>query len=248
MTTEVAVKEKRGFKKPQAGIMPTLFCVGRIGKVENAKVSKSENYITVPMELMGQGAGRNQKFWFTFRPEWFSFDFDPSTLDGKAGYPLLVYSSNIANEKGLSVLEGLAGSNENFCDLCESLAALPFDENDEAGYLKAVTNVFKDFQNNVNPLIGYVLVQQTEKDGVDENGKTKYVRKNGYDVSFFYPTEEKIDQLTKKAEKSATQYNKAIEENKEIRERNKNLPEDQQEELVKVPKLQKITWDEEAPF
>lgn len=248
MSTEVAVKERRGFKKPQAGIMPTLFCVGTLGKVENAKVSKSENYITVPMEFMGKGAGRNQKFWFTFRPEWFNFDFDPSVLDGKEGYPLLVYSSNIANDKGLSVLQGLAGSEDNYMNLCESLAAIEFNPDDEEGYLKAVTLVFKNFQADVNPLIGYVLVQQTEKDGVDENGKAKYVRKNGYDVSFFYPTDEKIEQLEKKAEQSAKKYNAALEKNKEIRENNKNLPEDQQEGLEKVPKLQKVTWNEEAPF
>lgn len=248
MSTEVAVREKRGFKKPQAGILPTLFCLGTVAKVGNAKLSKSENYITMDIELMARGAGKNHKVWFTFRPEWFNFDFDPTTLDGKEGYPNLVYGSNVAGENALSVLQGLCGSEDAYFDICELLASIEFDENDEEGYLKKVTESLKKFFADKNNLLGYILTQKSEPAGKDEDGKTKYVRTGFYNISFFYPTEEKLEQLTKKAAQSADKYNKAIEENKEIRERNKNLPEDQQEELAKVPKLQKVTWDEDAPF
>lgn len=250
MSTEVATtaKEKRGFRKPQAPVMPTLNCVGNMGKIENAKVSKSERYITVPMEILGKGAGKNHKIWFTFHPEWLDYDFDVNSLEGKEGYPNLVYSGNIASEKGLSVLEGISGSPENFAEISERLAAIQFNPDDEVGYCRSVTETFKAFFKEFNPLIGYTLAQKSEKCGKDEEGKNKYQRTGFYEIFFWYPSEEKLEEFEKKAAKAAEKYNEALAELKEVRERNKSLPADQQEELPKVPKLVQVTWNEETPF
>ncbi len=240
MSTEVAVKEKRGFKKPQAPIMPTLYCVGTMGKIENAKISKSGNYVTVPLEILGKGAAKNHKIWFTFHPEWLDFSFDVNTLEGKEGSPDLVYGSNIASEKGLSTLQGIAGSEENFMELCERLAAVEFDADKETEYLKAVTKVIKDFFSEFKPLIGYTLSQKNEKTGVDEDGKGIYQRTRFYEIFFWYPTDEKLEAYEKKAAESAEKYNEALEANKEAKASGGDL--------VKVPKLSQVTWNEETPF
>lgn len=252
MSTEVATREKRGFKKMQAPILPTLYCVGKVAKVNDVRLSKSGNYATGCIEILGQGAGKNHKVWFTFHPAWLDFDFDANILEGKEGSPDLVYRSNIVAEKGLSTLQGIAGSEENFMDLCEALSNVDYDENmDEAAqkvYFKKVTSALKKFFEEKQPLIGYTLAQRNEKIGVDEEGKGIYQRTSFYDIFFWYVTEEVIEEYEKKAEKSAEKYNEAKEKNKEIVERNKSLPSDQQEELEKVPKLAQVTWNEETPF
>lgn len=251
VTTTVRT-ERRGFKKMQAPILPTLYCVGTIGKVNDAKISKSGNYATIGIEIMAKGAGKNHSVWFTFHPGWLNYEFDANDLEGREGSPDLVYRSNVVAETGLSTLQGLAGSEENFFDLCESLSNIEFDESftedQQKEYLKKVTAVFKKFQKEVNPLIGYTLSQKNEKIGVDPDGKGVYQRTRFYDIFFWYPTDEKIEEMEEKAVKSAEKYNEAKEKNDEIKERNKSLPSDQQEPLVKVPKLAQVTWNDEAPF
>lgn len=258
MSTEQLASAKRGFKAPEPSVLPTQANLGRVGNVEKARLSKSENYVVVPFEIHGNGSAKNTKVWLTFHPNWLSFDFDPKDLENKEGFPDLVYGSNVVASSGLAVLQGIAGSEESFMDLCEALSKVVFDiqdtdeekvaEQKKNVYLKELTATFKKYFETVKPTIGYVLSQKSEKVGEDSEGKGIYKRTKFYETSFFWPSEEKLEQLREKAEKSKKAIESAKEKAAEIRARNKELPADQQEAMPKIPKMFQVTFDDDVAF
>ncbi len=120
---------------------------------------------------------------------------------------LFVYRKNIAGRGSVSNLLGIAGNQERYEDLANTLLTTEgITEEDGA----TITNVLKDklvaAEGTDAFKIGYVLQQQrTKTDEVNEEGKHEYILENRYDIrDFFEVTEESLKKYRKAAVKSAT--------------------------------------------
>lgn len=207
--TATAVNEEfNGFREAEASEKPTLLCVGTVGEVEDAHISKSEDYVVQPIKIEALDAGRNQTLYLLYRPEWLTRSFNPASMKDEHPGPFFVYGKNIATKDGYSNLRGLAGSQEAFVSLAKQLIGIT--ANDEGPNMEAVTKVLRDFfAANVDAegnsrKIGYELrQQQTKTDEVDEDGKAIYLRENRYEVkSYFDVTEKGLATAKRRAERS----------------------------------------------
>lgn len=197
------------FTPTEAAEKPTLLCVGTVGEIEEAHLSKSENYVVQPINLNALDAGRNIKLYFLYRPEWFTRGFNPATLKADQPGAHFVYGKNIANKDNLSNLRGLAGSNEAFVKLATILTSITSDPTGPS--MEDVTEALVEFfEGNVDSegqpkKIGFELRQQmTKTDEInEETGKNVYVRENRYEVkAFFDVTKKSLDGAVRRASNS----------------------------------------------
>jgi hypothetical protein len=223
MTTYTEDEQQLTFAEPQAAEKPTLICAGHVTKVGEAKISGSGKNITIPIDLEPVDAGRKQRVYFNFRPEWLTVGFKPYELEKQDSKAHFTYKKNIADQDNYSVLRGLSGSKLAFARLANTLLHLPTTEqefNDEqliGPVMEDVADALREFfEGNVDDagqpvIVGYVLAQETTKTDettVDEHGKIRnvYVRENRYGLDrnnpFWDVTSGGIKKMIAKAEAS----------------------------------------------
>lgn len=201
------------FGEAEASRKPTLICVGTVGNVGQAKITASQNYILIPINLDPVDAGRKGKINFLYRPEWLVRGFKTHELkqaDEKAHF---VYSKFIASREKLSVLRGLCGSKEAFARLTKAILSLP-DSGGNGPSMEDVADTLRTFfESNVDAdgqpvLVGYELVQartKTDDYETDTKGKKRriYLLDNRYEVGDFWDvTSEGIKKQNRRAEGS----------------------------------------------
>lgn len=183
------------FGAAAARVLPTLACIGKVVSVGPPTLTKPNaetgiQYVMYNIGIQGYGASRNSKINFMIRPEWLVPGFDPSSFDSIEGGKGLefMYGRHIARRGDTSTLQGLVGGdNDTFAAFCEKLAAA---NGDPAGIGTALSEFLIEEGNG--SLFGYVLRQQQEKAGVDEEtGKNTYVGTQYYEVSSFFTPNEK---------------------------------------------------------
>lgn len=222
--TQEQTQVKKGFAPAQVGIKHTLSCVGQVTDVGDCKPTSTGKYLWLTFNLEQRGGTERHRQLFMFHPEWFSVDFDPTSNEGSTAD--FVYKQNINSNdtKDLRTLYHVAGSEENYGELCERLASIPqmetleidnqvsIPDSEVTRYCTQVTEVFKAFFQEYNPQIGYVLRQKSEKVGTDpETGKGVWERTKFYEVSkFFYVTEAALKQERKIADGRAKAINKLL--------------------------------------
>jgi len=231
------------FKAAKAKKMPTLACIGTVDGIEEMKTTESYDdtgvtYLSLPIQIKPEAAGRATKAYLKFRPEWLVPGFDPESLlqyeGGQAMYK--TYRKNIYAQGEISTLAGLAGSDERFEELATLIQSLPVvasgaDPNLVIIDPNEVVRVVTSFLMNEKSMIGYVLkqgVKRVELNEMDESGRPKieWEPTQYYNVdSWFYPTMEELARKRDWAEKMAARAEK---EGKEITYR--------------------VTWDEGTPF
>lgn len=218
--SETKQKRERLFAAADADKMPTLVCVGYVFHIGEGHPSKSGVYNVNPVEIQPYGGGRETKFQFLSRPEWFALDgegrpaFRPKDLKNAEGGKSMtfVYKKMINGRNEMSALEGLAGNAERLGLLEETLVDTPgLDGDESATVLEGIFNdvlIAKDGEDAVE--IGYILKQQRVKtDEVDENGKAVYILDKGYELANFWEVTSKNKKKYRDiAEKSAAR-NKA---------------------------------------
>lgn len=197
------------FAEASAREMPTLSCIGKVVSVsepkETQKNDKGINYIQYDIALEGYGASRNMVVRMRVRPEWFTPGFKPGSfkeIDGGTGLEFF-YGKNIAQKGSISTLQGLVGArNAQEEGFALFAAALFATEGDPVKLGEALSNYLIEEGNG--SLVGYVLKQQQEKAGVDEEtGKNVYTKTQFYEVgNWFVPDEKGRKSQYTRAEKS----------------------------------------------
>jgi hypothetical protein len=215
------------FAKMEAKSLPTQAVAGKVISVGPFTPSKGSGgvYITGPVEVAAFDAGKGEKIYFTFRPEWFTHEFHEAVNEvsgveayfqrenGEDTYQktngetknaaksfAFVYQSNIANGDNNSFLQCMFPDEELF----EKFVAAAFaQEIDAAEPDLDKLNEFLREQFD-GKLIGYILKQvQIKTEKVNEQGKAVYIKDNKRAISSYFPvTEAKCKQLIKSAEKS----------------------------------------------
>lgn len=211
--------EKLMFKSAPVAEIPPKYCVGTIAELKELKVTEKKTFLMLPFKLAPIGTGQGTQSQWMWRPEWLNVNFDPSkefdlkTPEGRSAN--FVYNSNIKGEdaaKGQaekpSILAGLAGTQARYEELAGLLLSNPLDPAAD-GYPDSVEKIVKDFvfpggapavdpETNEPYVIGYRLTQR--KDKAEEAGG-KAILRSGYNFdSFFFPTDETIEKLRKRAE------------------------------------------------
>lgn len=193
-------------KKPNEKIKPILICVGTIGTFGDVVQSKTEGspYYMEKVDIRPSGEGNKASFRFMWAPEFFEKDFNPSDLDKGSEF---VYKKNIASLDGASLLEGLCGSDESWEAVQAGLQTI-----EDTATPEAVHGIFAEHFSNQGPVpFIYVLKQERKKDGVDEDGKVRYVRGKYYEVDeILHLTEKNVKSLVKRFEKNETYAAKQI--------------------------------------
>lgn len=182
------------FGAAAARVLPTLACIGKVVSVGAPTLTKPNpetgiQYVMYNIGIQGFGASRNSKVNFMIRPEWLVPGFDPGSfesIDGGKGLEFM-YGRHIARRGDVSTLQGLVGCDDTtFAAFCEKLATANGDP-------AAIGVALSDFliEEGNGALVGYILRQQQEKAGVDEEtGKNLYVGTQYYEVnSYFTPNE-----------------------------------------------------------
>ena len=225
-----------GFMGAESRPMPKLVCAGRVQNVEAGRVTKSGDYLMVPIEIEGYGAARNIKQYWCFRPEWLVAGFNPIALrDAAGGDKLLgVYRNNVAEDGGISTLLGLCGCDaEKFDTLATTLFDLKISDmtvkNAETGtsgldidlILDKVSVAFHEFfiDGKNGEHVGYILKQEFQKtDEVNADGKAVYKATRFYGVNdWFDPNDEKrLKALRKSCEKSGGKMQMRIADGNEV--------------------------------
>lgn len=199
---------------PALATKPNQVCIGRVTSVGDARPSKNnpDTYYVIDIQIEALDAGKNQKVYFTWRPEWLqqysSADFRRMQED----FPklLFVYQMNVmTKEEGKqSLLQGLCMTTERFNELASRLTDLGVS-NIEANPT-IVSDVLRQFfvEENGDTDIGYVLKQQTSWNGeVDENGRKVYEPTKFIEVDkYFEPTDKNIASWVKAAERKPEKY------------------------------------------
>ena len=208
---------------------PSLYCVGTVAEVENAHLSDSENYMVVPIKISARDAGKDITIQFLYQPPWFTKDFnsilglrtfkqeninDNGNLSG-AGWVYSTYINNIGDDdKAVSVLRGICGSQAKFEELSDRLLNLEVPEGTDGPTPEDVTETLREFlENNQGKdgapmLIGYTLDQESKKtDEINpETGKNVYVRTKRYvlgrKATFWDVNKKNLAYFTKRAEGS----------------------------------------------
>lgn len=211
MTTE-QTQTHNMFAAPPVREIPPKYCVGYVTEIGEAKVTGggTGNYVRLSFKIAPLEAGQASQSGFMWAPGWLTPGFDPSELQRGPGF---VYQNNIQAEEDsferiikapkVSILRGLAGSDERFYELGTALSGLKPDDVD--GVEKTIKDfvlpggeAIRDAEGDPKYVIGYRLVQQSEK---GEDGKKKL--KNGYQLdSIFWPTDAAIAALQKHAEEN----------------------------------------------
>lgn len=206
-----ATQTKIGFNTPDAEKLPKIACVGVVEEFGEGKLTQSQQYLIHQIRVKGNGANRNTRTNFMYRPDWLTQDFQPNSLKEltETG-PLFVYQKNIIGPKGsnkLSALQGLAGTEERFVEVSTRLLAIQagglLEAEDLASQVQAVLHQFLLVEGE-DVLIGYEMQQKTEDTGErDEKGKKIKVLVDGYELgSYFYPTEKNLKAKRVYAERS----------------------------------------------
>lgn len=214
MSNEATAAKKTVFNEASAGKKPTLVCTGYVSKVDETHPAKSGNYNVTPIHINGIGASLNTTVYLLTRPEWFEVDgdgrpsFKPNDLAKVEGgnAMLFVYRKNIAGRGTVSNLLGIAGNQERYEDLANTLLTTDgVNEDDGAVVTHVLTDKLVAKEGTEAFKVGYVLQQQrTKTDEVNEEGKHEYLLENRYEIKdFFEITEEALKKYRKAAEKSA---------------------------------------------
>src|SRR5690349_8695608 len=204
MSTQTAL----GFASPTVEKLPQIACVGTVSSVEEGKVSQKGTYVVQRVVVGGKGANKTSSVNLLYRPEWFTPGFNPDTIKelDNADSVMFVYTRNIVPPPGdanLSVLQGLAGSDERFAALSGKLLSLNAGTTEELiSSIESTLRTFLVVEGKDTP-IGYKLAQAKEDTGnVDEHGKKIKILKASYELdSFFYPTEKKLKSLRSYAQR-----------------------------------------------
>jgi hypothetical protein len=197
-----------GFKAGSAQKLPKFHCLGRISEIQSGKVSESQKYNVIPIVIEGFGASRSLWLWFCWRPDWLSADFDPGVFDDieDGNSYAYVYRKNIHDGSGVSLLRGLAGTDEAFNALATRLQALSPEQANDPAAVQAVLEAFFIDEELGGQKIGYTLKQvRTKTDDVDANGKPIYVREDRHELDkFWLPTTRAIQSRINSAAKNPT--------------------------------------------
>jgi len=211
MSYNTESSESYAFGVADAQMKPRLACIGYVSEVGEGHISQSGYYVVQPVRLEALDAGQSTKVQVLYRPEWLTHTFKPKTLkdgDEQTQKSHFVYQKNIRVNSGISVLQGLCGTDEAFGDFMNKTARLPKAEGTEGPSIEDVQKCWTEFfDGNRNAdgtpaQVGYILRQRrTKSDEVDENGKPVYILEDGYEVeSFFYVNDKTIGQLRRRAE------------------------------------------------
>ncbi|CAB4142509.1 hypothetical protein UFOVP434_15 [uncultured Caudovirales phage] len=213
------------FAKMEAKAMPTQVNAAKISEVGPIAPSKSGGvYLVCPIKVDAYDSGRGETFYFCFRPEWFTSQFQEEVLQaeslekyfqethGEDVYEKngveknvatsfsFVYTSNIANGDNNSLLQCLFPDSDEFDAFTEKLLQLNIDAAEPD--LEALTKFLSE--QLLDRKIGFVQKQaQIKTDRVNENGKPIYMKDNKYNVSSYFPiTEAKVKSWVKSAKNS----------------------------------------------
>lgn len=174
-------------------ILPALACIGTVETVKDGKQCAAPSiYAMVSMSLSPNESGKKAFVNFMFHPSWLESGYDPKELGQYENAKGLrfTYRKNICGSSDLSILAGISGSEENFHQLAGKLQAL------EEKTPENVSEVIREFVNENNSEVGYILTQKQAKN--EETGK--YEPADGYEVGeWFYPTDENKRKLAKRA-------------------------------------------------
>lgn len=187
-----------GFMGTEAAELPRLACIGYVEKVEG-KTTQKGVYDMQTVHITPAESGKKTVTNFMYEPSWLVPGFNPKTLLEEAGgsTKYFLFGKNIKSqvEGSVSVLQGLAGSEEGFDSLSYSI--LTADDQSPEG----IQNILATYFNENNPAIGYILQQRRRKtEEKDERGKAIYVLEQGYEVGeFFYVTDEAKEKLARRA-------------------------------------------------
>lgn len=203
MSTQTTIEqdEQSTYFPPEASAqrLPTLICLGYVSDVGEAKVSKSEYYVTMPVSIEALEAGRSTKTYFTTIPEWLTRRFNPANsldyrkkAEGGNGTGF-VYSKNIAGKNGPSLLQGVTGTREAFGRLFSQFVNLPIPEGTDGPALEDIGETLRSFllgnlgsDGEPQKFIFELKQQATDSGEVDDNGKKIWVLENRYNVDKFY--------------------------------------------------------------
>lgn len=182
------------FMAPEVEELPRLACLGYIAKVKDGVVSTKGLYSMVPFEISPMESGKKAFGNFLFRPEWLEPGYNPDQMK-QYDEPLCksmttVYRMNIAVKGSVPLLAGIAGSEDDYYELAARLQSIEGQKTPDV-----VAETIREFVNEVNPTVGYILKQKSKK-----NDEGKYELENGYEIgNWFWPTEEARAGLAKSA-------------------------------------------------
>lgn len=199
------------FQAAVAERKPTIACVGYVDSIGDLKRGRDGSpYFTIPISIKNSGnyggkPGMDVKVNFSFLPEFFANDFDPSKISeqthgAKWRGAKWSYDKNVISPKGscTAMLQCMAGDQETF-ERFGAVADNLADLEPETIY-DAVTGFLNEIKGTG---FGYILRQPDKKtDQVNPaTGKPVYELSAYYEVdAFFRLTPENVKKLAKRAE------------------------------------------------
>ena len=186
------------FGEVAARALPALACIGKVVKVEVPTETKGGEdgtgvkYLMYNIHLEGYGAGRKARVNLMIRPEWLHQSFNPSSfaeIEGGSSMEFL-YAKAIAQRGQISILQGLVGVSKADDPRWGAFCSALMSANGEPMEIHAVLQDWLIEQENGN-FVGYILKQQREKAGFDEDGKQLYTPTQYYEVNGFFEPNEK---------------------------------------------------------
>lgn len=153
-------------------LLPKLNCMGRVSSVGEAHITASGTYARIPMTIDPIAGGQKGFIGFLFHPSWLVPGFNPESLAAEPNGKTLqiVYKLNVSCSNQPSLLQGVAGTAENFGTLAAqiqgAIEGLKYETPDEqAVFISTVRDVIAEFVQEVAPEVGYFLVQKLEDSG-----------------------------------------------------------------------------------
>lgn len=207
----------QGFAPVAAPPKPYLICSGKVTNISEAKLTAGATveepekiqWVRQSFRVEGIGASESAFYSFMYRPEWFAPGFAQDQIGGtpkQVKAQQFIYRRNILNKDAAAFLLATVGFNQDqYVELAEALRTIDTGLDEEGNptqdYYNAVTDVLNQFC--LGNEFGYTLKQASEKQGVDENGKAVYAKKDAYDFDeFFELTEKNVASKQKRAEKA----------------------------------------------
>lgn len=216
-----------GFEPAQPRKEPITSNIGYvsdIGEIYKSEKSKSGYYVC-PITIHGVGAGKEQRIWVCFQPEWLKRGFKSGSLENKAGRPIEMYRKSVADTVNLGVFQAISGT--KWTEFCKAVDAVPLpQESSYEDYCLELTQTLTDFFTNNREMFGYILHQESSK------VEGEWVRSKYMSIQNFYvASEDNLEKERLKARKTAEKIQKAYDTGAE-----------------KIPSAYRVTFDDGQPF
>lgn len=195
-------------------LKPTMFCIGTVASVDQAKISE-KGYLSAKVNLLPVGTGRKAMTWVVIGPNFLNASFKPQ------GFQATMYAENINRHTGkdlyhgfapgtnprgqyvgLALLPGLCGSKDVWDEFATKLEQISID-NDHQFSDEFLESFDELMQTLVGNKVGYVLKQQWEaSDELNEKGFPVKVPGQFMEVAgMFYLDDETFDKINEAIER-----------------------------------------------